>query len=237
MINVLSGTRYSTITNETKSLLKGEYGATPAPVDKDLQLRGIGESAVISCRPADLLDDNYKDVSNEFNKIIEERNFKVEISTENILIYAMFPEIGMTFLENKDNSSFFESEPSDITQISDESYVVTVDDQEYAVNVKANDSIEINGMSKSKSVTPELIENGNSSSNGTVVEAPLGGNIFRILSKEGEKINLDSAVLILEAMKMETEIKAPISGSISRIFVNPGSSVQPGDPLFEINPS
>tara|TARA_B100001765_G_scaffold214844_1_gene184148 strand:+ start:551 stop:2317 length:1767 start_codon:yes stop_codon:yes gene_type:complete len=237
VINVLSGTRYSTITNETKSLLKGEYGATPAPVDKDLQLRGIGESAVISCRPADLLDDNYKDVSNEFNKIIEERNIKVDISTENILIYAMFPEIGMTFLENKDNSSFFESEPSDITQISDESYVVTVDDQEYAVNVKANDSIEINGMSKSKSVTPELIENGNSSSNGTVVEAPLGGNIFRILSKEGEKINLDSAVLILEAMKMETEIKAPISGSISRIFVNPGSSVQPGDPLFEINPS
>ena len=75
VINILSGSRYSTVTNEVKSLLKGEYGATPAPINKDLQQKGIGDSAVITCRPADVLTDNFQSIEDEFKGVIAEKNY------------------------------------------------------------------------------------------------------------------------------------------------------------------
>ena len=232
VINVLSGSRYSTVTNEVKSLLKGEYGATPAPVNKDLQQEGIGESAVITCRPADLLNDDFQSVEEEFKNTIAEKNISAEASIENILIFAMFPEIGLNFLENINTPNYFESEPLEINEITDSSYLVTVDDQEYSVTLKADNSVTINGNSQIQEVSPSITS---AVGAGTVIEAPLGGNIFRTMVSEGESVEADSTVLILEAMKMETEIKSPSAGVIGKIFVKPGDSVKPGTPLFEIS--
>ena len=232
VINVLSGSRYSTVTNEVKSLLKGEYGATPAPVNKNLQQEGIGESAVITCRPADLLNDDFKSVKDEFKDITAEKNIQAEASIENVLIYAMFPEIGLNFLENIKNPDFFESEPLEITEITDSSYLVTVDDQQYSVTLKADNSVTINGDSQIKE---SLLSSDAAIGAGQVIEAPLGGNIFRTMVSEGESVEKDSTVLILEAMKMETEIKSPCVGIIVKIFVKPGDAVKPGTPLFEIS--
>ena len=232
VINVLSGSRYSTVTNEVKSLLKGEYGATPAPVNKDLQQEGIGESAVITCRPADLLNDDFQSVEEEFKNTITEKNISAEASIENILIFAMFPEIGLNFLENINTPDFFESEPLEINEITDSSYLVTVDDQEYSVTLKADNSVTINGNSQTQEVSPSITS---AVGAGKVIEAPLGGNIFRTMVAEGETVEADSTVLILEAMKMETEIKSPSAGVIGKIFVKPGDSVKPGTPLFEIS--
>ena len=183
VINVLSGSRYSTVTNEVKSLLKGEYGATPAPVNKDLQQEGIGESAVITCRPADLLNDDFQSVEEEFKNTIAEKNILAEASTENILIFAMFPEIGLNFLENINTPDYFESEPLEINEITDSSYLVTVDDQEYSVTLKADNSVTINGNSQTQEVSPSIIS---AVGAGKVIEAPLGGNIFRTMVSEGE---------------------------------------------------
>ena len=231
VINILSGSRYSTVTNEVKSLLKGEYGATPAPVNKDLQQEGIGDSAVITCRPADVLTDNFQSVQDEFKGVIADKNIAADASIENILIYAMFPEIGLNFIENSDNPDYFESEPLDITQLTDSSYLVTVEDQEYSVTLKADNSVTINdGSQINQAVSNPSIEAGA----GEVIAAPLGGNIFRIIIAEGESIDADSTILILEAMKMETEIKAPSAGVVGKIFVKPGDTVKPGTPLFEI---
>ena len=231
VINILSGSRYSTVTNEVKSLLKGEYGATPAPVNKDLQQEGIGDSAVITCRPADVLTDNFQSVEDEFKSVIAEKNITADASIENILIYAMFPEIGLNFIENSDNPDYFESEPLDITQLTDSSYLVTVEDQEYSVTLKADNSVTINdGSQINQVVSNPSIE----ARAGEVIAAPLGGNIFRIIIAEGESVDADSTILILEAMKMETEIKAPSAGVVGKIFVKPGDMVKPGTPLFEI---
>ena len=231
VINILSGSRYSTVTNEVKSLLKGEYGATPAPVNKDLQQEGIGDSAVITCRPADVLTDNFQSVEDEFKSVIAEKNITADASTENILIYAMFPEIGLNFIENSDNPDYFESEPLDITQLTDSSYLVTVEDQEYSVTLKADNSVMINdGSQINQVVSNSSIEAGA----GEVIAAPLGGNIFRVIIAEGESVDADSTILILEAMKMETEIKAPSAGVVGKIYVKPGDMVKPGTPLFEI---
>jgi len=231
VINILSGSRYSTVTNEVKSLLKGEYGATPAPVNKDLQQEGIGDSAVITCRPADVLTDNYQSVEDEFKQALVEKNITADASVENILIYAMFPEIGLNFLENADNPDYFESEPIDIVELTDSSYLVTVDDQEYSVTLKADNSVTINDGSQVNQAIPTPSVQ---ASTGEVIAAPLGGNIFRVIISEGESVDADSTILILEAMKMETEIKAPSAGVIGNIFVKPGDSVKPGTPLFEI---
>ena len=231
VINILSGSRYSTVTNEVKSLLKGEYGATPAPVNKDLQQEGIGDSAVITCRPADLLSDDFQSVESDFKNVIAEKNISADASVENILIYAMFPEIGLNFLENVDNPEYFESEPFDITELSDSSYLVTVDDQEYSVTLKADNSVTINDGSQVNQVTSSpSVQAGT----GEAILAPLGGNIFRVIVSEGESVAADSTILILEAMKMETEIKAPSAGVVGKIFVKPGDTVKPGTPLFEI---
>ena len=231
VINILSGSRYSTVTNEVKSLLKGEYGATPAPVNKDLQQKGIGDSAVITCRPADVLTDNFQSVEDEFKGVIAEKNIAADASIENVLIYAMFPEIGLNFIENSDNPDYFESEPLDITQLTDSSYLVTVEDQEYSVTLKADNSVMINdGSQINQVVSNSSIEAGA----GEVIAAPLGGNIFRVIIAEGESVDADSTILILEAMKMETEIKAPSAGVVGKIFVKPGDMVKPGTPLFEI---
>ena len=231
VINILSGSRYSTVTNEVKSLLKGEYGATPAPVNKDLQQEGIGDSAVITCRPADLLSDDFQSVESDFKNVIAEKNISADASVENILIYAMFPEIGLNFLENVDNPEYFESEPLDITELSDSSYLVTVDDQEYSVTLKSDNSVSINDGSQVNQVTSSpSVQAGT----GEAILAPLGGNIFRVIVSEGESVAADSTILILEAMKMETEIKAPSAGVVGKIFVKPGDTVKPGTPLFEI---
>jgi oxaloacetate decarboxylase alpha subunit len=231
VLNVLSEKRYSTVTNEVKSLLKGEYGATPAPVNKDLQQSSIGDSAVISCRPADLIKDNYNEIVDTFAQIIQEKNLAIEASDENTLIYAMFPEVGLSFLEHQSDPDYFEPEPAEIKERSDESYTVSIDDKEYSVTVRSNNSIEVNGGSE----VPSPSETSSSQAeNGIIIAAPLGGNIFKVISAEGQQVDSDSTVLILEAMKMETEIKSPTAGVIIKIFVKPGDSVKPGDPLFEI---
>ena len=232
VINVLSNSRYSTVTNEVKSLLKGEYGSTPAPVSKDLQQNSIGDSAVISCRPADLISDNYNEIVENFNSALIAKDLKIDCSDENILTYAMFPEIGLAFLEHQSDPDFFETEPADILEQADSSYLVSIDDKEYSVVVKSNNSVEINGSSVKS--TNEQPSHAAQAGPGSIINAPLGGNIFKLIAQEGQSLEPDATVLILEAMKMETEIKSPAAGVVTKIFVKPGDSVKPGDPLFEI---
>ena len=232
VINVLSNARYSTVTNEVKSLLKGEYGATPAPVNKELQRSAIGDSAIISCRPADLIGDNYKGIVDLFQAALRDKDIQVTASDENILIFAMFPEIGLAFLEHQSDPEFFEAEPAEIIEKSDQSYLVFIDHQEYSVTVKPDHSIDINGSSKkigNEEFSP-LAQVGQ----GSIISAPLGGNIFKVIAQAGQSLEADATVLILEAMKMETEIKTPRVGIVTKIFVQSGDSVKPGDPLFEI---
>ena len=167
----------------------------------------------------------------DFEKAMTENNLLSEPSDENVLIYTMFPEIGMNFLANVDNPDYFEPEPLDIHELTDSSYLVSVDDKEYSVTLKADNSVIINdGSQVNKVNSSPVVEAGL----GTIIEAPLGGNIFRTIASEGDSVEADTTILILEAMKMETEIKAPSAGIISKIFVKPGDIVKPGNPLFEI---
>ena len=234
VINVLNNERYKVITKETQAILKGEYGKTPANVDKKLQDKVLGDEDPIICRPADLIDENeYKHTKEKYLKSLEENNINVDDTEENILIYTLFPEIGLKFLENKENKDYFEKSPTQLSEEKNGYYKVVIDEKDYLVKYSQTDEPEIiNGNSNL-----ELQSNNNepiSNETGMVVNAPLAGNIFRIEKNVGDTVGDDETIIVLEAMKMETTIKTPTSGKIKKIFIKNGDKVQSGDPLFEV---
>ena len=234
VINVLNNERYKVITKETQAILKGEYGKTPANVDKKLQDKVLGDEDPIICRPADLIDENeYKHTKEKYLKSLEENNINVDDTEENILIYTLFPEIGLKFLENKENKDYFEKSPTQLSEEKNGYYKVVIDEKDYLVKYSQTDEPEIiNGNSNL-----ELQSNNNepiSNETGMVVNAPLAGNIFRIEKNVGDIVSDDETIIVLEAMKMETTIKTPTSGKIKKIFIKNGDKVQSGDPLFEV---
>jgi oxaloacetate decarboxylase alpha subunit len=234
VINVLNNERYKVITKETQAILKGEYGKTPADVDKNLQSKVLGDEDPITCRPADLIDENeFKHTKEKYLKSLEENNISVDDTEENILIYTLFPEIGLKFLENKENKDYFEKSPTQLSEEKNGYYKVVIDETDYLVKYSQTDEPEIiNGNSN-----PELQSNNNepiADETGMVVNAPLAGNIFRIEKNAGDAVSDDETIIVLEAMKMETTIKTPTSGKIKQIFIKNGDKVQSGDPLFEV---
>ena len=233
VINVLNNERYKVITKETQAILKGEYGKTPADVDQKLQDKVLGDEDPITCRPADLIDENeYKLTKEKYLKSLEENNINVDDTEENILIYTLFPEIGLKFLENKENKDYFEKSPTQLSEEKNGYYKVVIDETDYLVKYSQTDEPEIiNGNSN-----PELQSNNKpvSDETGMVVNAPLAGNIFRIEKNVGDTVSDDETIIVLEAMKMETTIKTPTSGKIKQIFIKNGDKVQSGDPLFEV---
>ena len=234
VINVLNNERYKVVTKETQAILKGEYGKTPADVDKKLQGKVLGDKNPITCRPADLIDKNeYKHTKEKYLKLLEDNDIDVDDTEENILIYTLFPEIGLKFLENKENKDYFEKSPTQLNEEKNGYYKVVIDETDYLVKYSQTDEPEIIVGNS----TSELQSNNNQSvsdKTGMVVNAPLAGNIFRIEKNVGDSVNEDETIIVLEAMKMETTIKTPISGKIKQIFTKNGDKVKSGDPLFEV---
>ena len=232
VINVLNNERYKVITKETEAILKGEYGKTPADVDKKLQDKVLGDSKPITCRPADLIDKNeYEQTKKRFTDLTQQKD--VEDTEENILIYTLFPEIGLKFLENKDDKNAFEKSPIQLNEEKNGYYKVVIDDVDYIVKYSQTEKPEIINGNTETNAQPS---NSNSVSNetGLIVKAPLAGNIFKIEKNIGDDIQEDETIIVLEAMKMETTIKTPKSGQIKNIFIKNGDKVQSGDPLFEV---
>ena len=232
VINVLSGERYKNITKETRSLLLGEYGRTPIPVNEELQQRVSSDAKVIDCRPADLIDNELETIKNRLADAIDEHSLDIELNEDNILIFAMFPEIGLQFLININNTEFFEEEPLSFKSRGSEGYSVNVNGEEYVISINPLGEIEFaDGVAANTSATNAQPT---STSNAQPINAQLGGNIFKILCKVGDVIALDQTVLILEAMKMETEVKSPIAGTITSIDIKEGDAVTPGQLLLTV---
>ncbi|MEH6595838.1 MAG: sodium-extruding oxaloacetate decarboxylase subunit alpha [Colwellia polaris] len=241
VLNVLTGERYKSITKETAGVLKGEYGKTAAPVDAALQARVLDGKEAITCRPADLLDPEMETISAELQQIATEKNITLaEDTIDDVLTYALFPQIGLKFLENRNNPDAFEPAPtkpeaksaavsaptSSSANTGPESYAVSVDGKVYDVVVAPGGSIE-NIQQTTSTPAP-------SSAGGEDLKAPLAGNIFKVLVNEGDNVEEGEVVLIMEAMKMETEIRATKAGEISSIHAREGDSVAVGDVLLSL---
>jgi oxaloacetate decarboxylase alpha subunit len=241
VINVMTGERYKTISAETAGVLKGEYGAAPAPYNKELQDRVLEGAAPITCRPADLLEPEMDKLTTELLEKADVDGIRLaegEHQVDDVLTYALFPQIGLKFLQNRDNPDAFEPVPSAQPQASaapaasaagdQETYTIKVNGQAYVVQV--NEGGDISHVESSTDSSPAPAPAGE----GEPVTAPLSGNIWKIQVGIGQQVNEGDTLLILEAMKMETQIVASKSGTVASISVKQGDAVKVGDLLASI---
>ncbi len=247
VINVLSGQRYATISKETQGVLKGEYGATPAPVDPELQRQVLAGAEPICCRPGDLLEPEMEVLTQELKALAQSKGLSLapgDRLVDDVLTYALFTQIGLKFLENRNNPEAFEPAPGEAEEMTsapvrspagEEVYTVAVEGREYTVTV--SDGGDITGIVPLAKGTqtqsaPQAAQA--AKSEGAPVNAPLAGIICKILVAPGEEVAAGQPVLMLEAMKMETAVSAPAAGVIEHIRVSDGDSVTAGDLLLTI---
>ena len=243
VLNVLTGERYKSVSKETAGVLKGEYGKAPSEFNKELQQKILDGQEAISCRPADLLEPEIEKLSAELLGLSKEEGFTLaEDSIDDVLTYALFPQVGLKFLKNRGNADAFEPAPqaksSDAAKVKPSApaspasdsgvYTVTVNGQSYVVEV--NEGGDINAIQSA--ISPVVAAPSSPASGGEVVAAPLAGNIFKVHVKAGQVVQEGDVLIILEAMKMETEIRAPRAGTISGVEVSEGDAVVVGDPLL-----
>ena len=241
VLNILTGERYKSITRETEGVLKGEYGATPAPMDSELQKKVLGNSEPIECRPADLLSPEFETQRSDLLAIAKKEGVNLKNEIEDTLTYALFPQVGWKFIKNRNNPAAFEplptenNNPAKIPETSSSKpgvFTVEVGKEAYVVRVTEGGVIsEPNVPVKSDEITQPKSTSGATSE----VVAPLAGNVFTINVSVGQIINEGDTVLVLEAMKMETDIRASVSGTVSEISVQAGDAVKVGDVLLTLS--
>ena len=246
VLNVLTGERYKSISKETAGILKGEYGAAPAEFNKELQARVLDGAEAITCRPADLLSPEMDKLTEELLALSKEKNIPLsDDRIDDVLTYALFPQIGLKFLQNRGDASAFEpvptlndvedSKPAPTVSSNEASvYTVSVAGQSFVVQVsEGGDVSHIQPVANTQSASAQT-SSSPASSAGEKLPSPLAGNIFKILVSPGQQVNEGDTVMILEAMKMETEISAPKSGVIGSIDVKEGDSVKVGQSLLTL---
>jgi len=240
VINVLTGERYKNITKETAGLLKGEYGATPAPVNKELQAKVLDGAEPITCRPADLLEPEMDRLEQELlEKAKAEGITLADAAIDDVLTVALFPQVGLKFLKNRGNPDAFEpapgKEPAPAAQPAapsapaggPETYAVKVDGKLFHVEVSSGG--EVTQVAPAATATAPA-----PAAAGVTLNAPLAGNIVRIDVKPGDAVKAGDVVLIMEAMKMETEVRAADDGTVSEVCVREGDSVAAGAVLLNL---
>ncbi|KXJ51004.1 MAG: oxaloacetate decarboxylase alpha subunit [Neptuniibacter pectenicola] len=242
VINVLMGERYKTISKEVQGILKGEYGAAPSSYNAELQARVLDGGEEITCRPADLLEPEMDKLVAELKNLAAEKGISLttgENEIDDVLTYALFPQIGLKFLENRNNPDAFEPVPTleDALAMSapkksgSEVYTITVNGQNYVVQVaEGGDISAVAPASAAPAAAPAPAAAGE----GEEVPAPLAGNIWKVEVSAGQAVQEGDVLVILEAMKMETEVRAARAGTIVTIDVSEGDAVQVGDSLLTL---
>ena len=266
-LNVLTGSRYKSITNEVKLYMQGRYGATPAPVNEEIRKLAIGNLDVMSGRPADLIPDELDKLQLESEGLAK--------TNEDVLTYAMFPELGRTFLqeraagalkpeallppETKDQASAAMYAPDEFrVTLHGETYhikltgsgkasetprpfFVSVDGVSEEVLLEALNEVEVRPAGGS-AMKPEPVRKAAAAGQKPKathrghVSAAMPGSVVEVLVNTGQKVQAGDPILVIEAMKMENEVQAPISGIVINIFAAKGDAVTPDMALIEIQP-
>ncbi|MBN6710887.1 sodium-extruding oxaloacetate decarboxylase subunit alpha [Haemophilus haemoglobinophilus] len=248
VINVLMGERYKTIAKETAGILKGEYGRTPAPVNAELQAKVLAGEQPITDRPADHIEPEMDKLSTEIKRLVKEKGIQLaENEIDDVLIVALFPQVGLKFLENRGNPDAFEpalsieetkvkpTEKPTALPKQNGSAVYTVELEGKSFVVKVSEGGDISNIAPAPAApATQPTEQVNTTTEGNPVNAPMAGNIWKVLVNEGQKVAEGEVLLILEAMKMETEIRAATSGTVQGIKVKAGDTVAVGDTLLTL---
>jgi len=246
VLNVLGQKPYETISKETQAILKGEYGAAPAPFDKALQAQVLQGSEPITVRPADLLQPELARLSLELKDLAEQDKFQLgPYPEEDVLTYALFNHVALRFFKNRHNPDAFEpapieqlpsaakdtkvSSPAPATTAANTSvrhYQVEVDGEQFNVTI-GEGAAQVEGATKSAQPSKCLEQKPKK-----MIKVPLTGTILKLLVAPGETVVLGQALVLLEAMKMETQVVAEFAGVIDTISVKAGDNVDVGQVLM-----
>lgn len=267
VLNVLTGGRYKSVTNEVKSYLLGRYGRAPGKVNEEVRKLAVGDLDVITCRPADLIPEELDKLRGEVEGLAK--------SDEDVLTYAMFPDLGRTFLQER-AAGTLAPEPllppeakhagEHGAQYAPNEFRITLHGETYHVRVTGTGRrdedkrpfyVHVDGVAEEVlvetlseiEVTPGLQAPRKGVATGAAAARPrprpahpghvttaMPGTIVEVLVKTGQKVNAGDGVLVIEAMKMENEIQAPVSGTVVAIHVAKGEAVTPDQVLVEIQP-
>lgn len=255
VMNVLTGKRYKSITNEVKLYLQGRYGRAPGEVNPMVRQQAIGNEDVIDIRPADLLPAEMENLRAEIGELAK--------TGEDVLTYAMFPEIGREFLEHRNNGTL-QPEPLEPAKVDSdmgrptefnitlhgESYHIrvtgaghknqdkrpfylTVDGVPEEILLESLEELEYDEGGAPQPKQPKGSNRPRATRPGHVTTS-MPGTVVDVLVEVGASVNAGDPLLVAEAMKMETEIQAPISGTVSAIHIAKGDRVNPDETLMEI---
>ena len=210
VLNVLSGERYSMVTDETKRYAAGYYGATPAPIAPKLRKRLCGELKPISCRPADLLEPGLEKAAAE----LPPNTIRAE---EDILSYALFPEVALGYFKWRKEGG-----------------PIPADQEEVGNGERGT------GSTTPPPNHPTTQPSNHPAVKGTPVLAPLNGTFYRSdapgkppLAADGAQVKAGDAVCVVEAMKLFNPIKASASGRIT-FLAKHGNQVVKGDVIAAV---
>lgn len=245
--NVLANERYKTITNEVKRYLQGGYGKPPAPVNEELRKQAIGNEEYSEDRPADALKPEMQKLRKEIAGLAK--------TDEDVLIYAMFPDLGREYLQQRADGTLkpeallppqsSQKAPGTVAtefklDVHGESYEVVITGVGSTGGGRRKLYISIDGMPEEVVFEPmnEYVkqksgERKQASEPGHVTAA-MPGNVVEVLVKIGDKVTAGQAVLVTEAMKMESEVQANIAGKVLAVNVSKGDRITPGEILIEI---
>ncbi|MEJ5211795.1 MAG: pyruvate/oxaloacetate carboxyltransferase, partial [Burkholderiales bacterium] len=266
VLNVLTGERYKSVTTEVKHYLQGLYGKAPGPVNEQVRSLAIGNAEVITCRPADLLPDELDKLRSEVEGLAR--------SEEDVLTYAMFPELARTFFQER-AAGTLKPEPllpreaaqpgakrfaptefnitlhgetyhikltgSGAPGVEPRPYYVLVDGVSEEVVIETLAEVEVSGSGAGAGQARPKVKGVAEAGRPTAthkghVTTAMPGTIVDVLVDTGKKVKAGDPVLVIEAMKMENEIQAPVSGTVTNIFVSKGDAVKPREALIEIQP-
>jgi pyruvate carboxylase subunit B len=266
VLNVLTGARYKSVTTEVKHYLQGFYGKAPGPVNQEVQTLAIGDAAVITSRPADLLEPELEKLRGEIESLAK--------SEEDVLTYAMFPDLARTFFQER-AAGTLKLEPlptKEAMQAGGQRYAsnefkITLHGETYHINLTGSGQsgenqrpfyVSVDGVNEEVFVETlsevEVGSSGNGSSRtkktsteGSASKRPrpthqghvttaMPGAIVEVMVEIGKKVKAGDPVLVIEAMKMENEVQAPVTGTVIGVFVAKGDTVTPDESLIEIQP-
>ena len=265
VLNVMTGSRYKSVTNEVKNYLLGQYGQSPAPVNTQVKQLAVGYAQVIICRPADLLAPEMAKLQNETERFAQ--------SEEDVLTYAMFPDIGKTFLQERNAGSLKpealqtkETAQTSAARYAPNEFKVTLHGETFHIKLTGSGHageeqrpfyVSVDGIAEEVVVETlsEIEVSSGTSSNGNkskkkstnsnerprpthagCVTTAMPGTIVAVKVKVGDKVKAGDGVIVIEAMKMENEIQASKTGTVVAVHVAKGDTVTPDESLLEIQP-
>ncbi|MCI7036771.1 MAG: sodium-extruding oxaloacetate decarboxylase subunit alpha [Treponema sp.] len=245
VFNVIQG-RYKMMTADFANLVTGKFGKLPTDANPDVVKQALAQNKmdeVMTCRPADKIEP-------EWDKMVEEaKKAGGNGSDEDVLTYAMFPQVATKFFSTRANgpvdaaSTFAKKEAAAPAANPSKggNYTITVNGASYNVSSNGAGSITVNGTpynvtvgaAGSAPVAAAPVASAPAAVGGVDITAPVAGTLLKQCFSNGTKVTKGQTVIIVESMKMELDVKATADGTIT-YTVAPGTQINNGQVLASI---